>query len=208
MVLVSHIYKFIYIKNYKVAGSSVESFFGKFCKKPKTKYSYSDNRKQDINSCGILGSTGIYVKKYHKWYNHMDAKKIRKNLGSMIFNKYIKFCVVRNPYDVIVSSYFYKKIKEPFKQYAKKYTNSNFKRYSINNKSVCNYYIRYEHLKEDIIKMCKILNITNYNINNLPHHKNKFRNKSISYKKYYDEKTRRIVYKNNIEEFKLFGYTF
>ena len=29
MVLVSHKYKFIYIKNVKVAGTSVESFFGK-----------------------------------------------------------------------------------------------------------------------------------------------------------------------------------
>ena len=29
MVLVSHKYKFIYIKNKKVAGSSVESFFWK-----------------------------------------------------------------------------------------------------------------------------------------------------------------------------------
>jgi hypothetical protein len=208
MVLVSHKYRFIYIKNSKVAGSSVESFFGKFCKNPKTKYSYSDNRKQIISSYGILGSTGIYVKKNDKWYNHMNALKIRKNLGSMIFNKYIKFCVVRNPYDVIVSSYFYKKIKEPFKQYARKFKKSNLRTYSINNKSVCNYYIRYEHLKEDIIKMCEILNITNYNINSLPHHKSNYRNKKLSYKKFYDEETRKIVYKKHIKEFKLFGYTF
>lgn len=30
MVLISHKYKFIYIKNRKVAGSSIQSFFGKY----------------------------------------------------------------------------------------------------------------------------------------------------------------------------------
>jgi hypothetical protein len=34
MVLVSYLHKFIYIKNAKVAGTSVEAFFEKYCVKP------------------------------------------------------------------------------------------------------------------------------------------------------------------------------
>lgn len=35
MVLVSHRFQFIYIKNRKVAGTSVEAFFEKYCDEPK-----------------------------------------------------------------------------------------------------------------------------------------------------------------------------
>ena len=46
MVLVSHRYKFIYIKNRKVAGSSVESFFGKYCQNPNKEYAYTKESSQ------------------------------------------------------------------------------------------------------------------------------------------------------------------
>ncbi len=38
-----------------------------------------------------------------------------------------------------------------------------------------NYYIRYDCLEEDIIKLCEILKITDYNINLLSKHKFTFR---------------------------------
>ena len=49
MVLISHKYKFIYIKNVKVAGTSVESFFGQFlCKIPKIPIIFFINKKQKL----------------------------------------------------------------------------------------------------------------------------------------------------------------
>ena len=56
MVLVSHKYKFIYIKNMKVAGSSVESFFGKYCQDPNKEYNYSDIIDESIDKYGIIGA--------------------------------------------------------------------------------------------------------------------------------------------------------
>ena len=56
MVLVSHRYKFIYIKNEKVAGSSVESFFGKFCVGPDFNYTYEDDIPGKESKYGILGT--------------------------------------------------------------------------------------------------------------------------------------------------------
>ena len=50
MVLVSHRYNFIYIKNKKVAGSSVESFFGKYCCDPSSNYLYTDKIDESINT--------------------------------------------------------------------------------------------------------------------------------------------------------------
>ena len=58
MVLVSHKYKFIYIKNRKVAGSSVESFFRRFCIDPKKEYNYNDDISEHVDEFGIIGSKG------------------------------------------------------------------------------------------------------------------------------------------------------
>ena len=77
MVLISHEYKFIYIKNKKVAGSSIESFFGQFCINPeKSTYNFNDSIKQSIDDYGIIGSRLEGVNKTDIWKNHISAKEI------------------------------------------------------------------------------------------------------------------------------------
>jgi hypothetical protein len=207
MVLVSHKYKFIYIKNEKVAGSSVESFFGSFCQNPEKIYNYDDTIMQSIDNYGIIGSRLEGVQKEDIWKNHINATEIKRRLGNDIFSKYFKFAVIRNPYDTIVSYYYWDKSKLPFKEYAENKIIYNLDRCSIDNESVCDYYIRYENLLEDIVNVCKLLNIDNYDINNLPKHKTNIRPKD-NYKDYYDEETRIKVYNNNEGIFKKFGYDF
>ena len=85
---------------------------------------------------------------------------------------------------------------------------SQFRRYSIKGKSVCDYHIRYEHLHEDIVELCKILNITNYDIKDLPNFKSEVRDKSKHYSQFYDDETKKLVYEKCKEEFELFGYKF
>lgn len=143
----------------------------------------------------------------------MSATKIKKHKKKE-FDKYLKFCVVRNPYDTAVSQYFWKNKNnryKSFKHFIKEYfihAPSQFKRYSINRKSVCDYHIRYEHLHEDIVELCKILNITNYDLKDLPNFKSGFRDKSKHYSQFYDDETKKLVYEKCKEEFELFNYTF
>jgi hypothetical protein len=243
MVLVSHLYKFIYFKNYKVASSSVESFFGQFCVEPSTKssYTFQDNHCGMITTYGISGH-GIPINNQNipynihlnlsLWLNHRSAADIKEMVGGDIFNTYIKFCVVRNPYDSMVSSYYWDKnkfnISCDFKEYCKTYhtrmikeytiytytewiewyNRNNLNRLLINNDPVCNYYIRYENLKEDIIILLHKLGITEYDINALPTHKSNIRPKDDHYQYYYDDETREIVYHLFKKEFELFNYTF
>ena len=206
MVLVSHKYKFIYIKNRKVAGTSIESFFGKYCQCPNKEYHYNHKINESIDEFGIIGSRlnggkGI-------WFNHKPAKLIKKDLGDDIFNQYIKFCVIRNPYDKMVSRYFYDKSEEKFENFVKHKNVSNIDIHSINGNSVCDYYIRYENLEEGIIELCKKLGIEDYNINNLPKHNSTERVDKYHYSKFYNEETRKIVYENHKDEFELFGYNY
>lgn len=212
MVLVSHKYKFIYFKNKKVAGSSVESFFGKYCQDPSKEYKYTDAMDESIDKFGIIGAR-LSGKKNGKningaWDGHKSAALIKKDLANNIFDKYIKFCVIRNPYDKMVSKYFWKKSKKSFNDFAKHTNVNSMSIHSIDDNSVCDYYIRYEKLEEDIIELCKKLGIEDYDINNLPKHKSERRKDKSHYSKFYDEETRRIVYKNHKKEFELFGYKF
>lgn len=219
MVLVSHKYKFIYIKNRKVAGSSVESFFGKYCVDPKYNYKYVDDIPGKNSKFGILGTRKDDKSnwKMQRWFDngHVEAKMIRKKLGFNRFNSYIKFCVVRNPYDKMVSLYFYNKSRKKissnmtFKQFVKSGKKcNNFRVHSIRNISTCKYFIRYETLQDDVKKMCKILKIKKFDIDNLPSHKNNTNRDSKSYRNYYDEETKRIVRLGHGKEFSLFGYKF
>jgi hypothetical protein len=212
MVLVSHVYKFIYLKNVKVAGTSIESFFAQFCIAPADKATYNFPNKQNeiISEYGILGERGG---KFTTWYGHKDAAAIKTDLGNKIFDKYLKFCVVRNPYDAVVSHYFFKKTNDDFKTYVKNFKNgnhpaSNLPRLFLNNLPVCDFYIRYENLIEDTHKLLKLLGITDYNIEDMPTHKTNHNPHTKSYKDYYDDETKEIVRKLFEKEIDFFKYEF
>jgi len=213
MVLVSHIYKFIYFKNHKVAGSSVESFFGQYCIDPlkKESYNFQDVQDEQISEYGIIGNR--LNGKVTIWNNHKGAEEIKRDLGSETFNNYFKFCVVRNPYDLVVSSFFWKQhisgLKCDFKTYCRNYKilNGNTSVMFIDNTPICQYYIRYENLKDDIITVLKMLDIRDYDISQLPKHKSGINPKDKPFKEYYDKETKEIVKTIFKKEIDLFNYS-
>ena len=132
-------------------------------------------------------------------------------VGADVFNSYFKFCIVRNPYDKMVSAYFFKvdsgNFKGTFKEFCKSGNNAyNLNRYSIDNVPQCDFYIRFEKLVKHTKKVCKMLNIKRSV--KLPDYKSGHRPKNKHYSKYYDEETKRIVYKLHKKEFLMFGYKF
>jgi hypothetical protein len=215
MVLVSHRYKFIYLKNYKVAGSSVETFFRQFCIDPAEPYSYVYETDKQESEYGIVGSTILPADE--TWFNHKHASDIKRDIGDEIFNSYLKFCVVRNPYDVMVSAFFWersiKRIERnlDFKTYCinyqPTYNRSNVSRILLDGTPVCNVYMRFENLKEDIIALCDRLGITDYDINKLPKHKTNIRLRA-PYQEFYDDEIKEIVSNHFKTEIEMFGYTF
>ena len=261
MVLVSHRYNFIYLKNYKTAGSSVESFFQQFCIDPsqQSSYTFEDNTDESITQYGIV-SRRNYIKhdnssnkipltedqishsksvveyiKYKTnirsndntlptnelvWYNHKYVFDVKEDLGDNMFNNYKKFCSVRNPYDVIVSSYYWDKYIhntiDDFKEYCIKYCKNlsihpfrnDIKRVFLDDIPVCDYYIRFENLKEDVEMILQKLGITDYDIEKFPCHKSNIRPKNTPYQSFYDNETKELVYNTYKNIIDYFGYTF
>jgi hypothetical protein len=103
-MIISHKYKFIFIRPTKVASTSVEINLAKQCGEkdiitPSTKYSSSSDESKypDLSR--------NYKKKGFR--KHMTPKEIKKRVGPNIWNKYYKVTIVRNPYDHVVSRYWW-----------------------------------------------------------------------------------------------------
>lgn len=209
-MLISHRYKFIYIKNRKVAGTSIEAFFERYCLSPEQEITHASKHERTayISSHGIIGSR--QTKSRGKWFGHLPASAIQTYIGKKAFNRYYKFCVVRNPWDKVVSHYRSRgtKYKEriSFEQHVHITKNLDWWIYTINNTPVCNFYIRFENLEEGIRKVTKKLGISNYIKYSLPTYKQRL--EKVDYKIFYTQKTQNIVARQYKDEIKLFSYTF
>ena len=88
-MIISHKYKFIFIKNAKVGGSSFEK-----CIKP------------------YLGNEDIIIdpsvkKSSNNLVSHDTIENVQKCLDPIVFQNYFKFCIERDPFEKVLSSYFF-----------------------------------------------------------------------------------------------------
>jgi len=203
-MFISHKYKTIFIHIQKTGGDSVENIFRKKNRRLITRISLPSE---------ILRTKHCYIS---DMYNVVDKK---------ILNSYTKFCVVRNPFDRMVSWYSMFKHKTGVFNDVMSAVNNNtntfrdfillpnkdlFHRFyvnqidyiSINNKIFVDEILMFENLNEDF-------NIFKQKINfkaTLPHKNKSIREKD--YRKYYDDELIEIVYKRFKKDFDYFNYTF
>ena len=99
-------------------------------------------------------------KKRLKFYNHMPAALVKKRLGESIWETYTKVAIIRNPFDYMVSSFFWElktkknKFNLNFEEYVLKKGKklfANDKIYKINNENIINHMIRYDRLEQDML---------------------------------------------------------
>lgn len=92
-MIISHQYQFIFIKNGKTAGTSIEVFLSRMCSPT------------DVVT-PIFPPVETHLPRNHEgFYNRMTGAEIRERLGDPIWNRYFKFCVERNPWDKAISYY-------------------------------------------------------------------------------------------------------
>lgn len=215
-MLISHKKEFIFIKTQKTAGTSVESFFEKYCM-PDGEWTFSQGRAEYDTSTGIIGYRGPdakIIKPY--WCNHLDAKTIKSRVRDEIWEKYFKFTVIRNPYDRIVSLFCHVKRKEQFKdknEFISQFRSfvqvphlqSDRGMYTINDKLAVDYVIRFEDLRNGIHEVCNKLAIP-FDKNRIPHLKPSAIARDIPFNELYDERRQAVMKRKFKFEIETFGY--
>ena len=101
-MIVNHKYKFIFIKSFKTAGTSLEIALSKFCGDEDILTPIVEKDEKLRSNLNFIGPQN-----YGDMEEHMTASEIKKKLGNKMFNNYFKFVVVRNPYDQIISAFYW-----------------------------------------------------------------------------------------------------
>jgi len=98
-VIVSHRYRFVFIKTYKTAGTSLELTLGSLCGADDV-ITPLDNHPLDDQ----VDLTDHHPRNYGEWsYNHMSARAVKARIGPAIWANYFTFAVERNPWDKALS---------------------------------------------------------------------------------------------------------
>lgn len=148
---------------------------------------------------------------------HQVAHKIRRNLGEEKFDKYFKFSIVRNPWDRMVSTYFYRLKRRytssdvTFEEFVRDFdqheraVHFRFSQtkwlYDADGKLLMDRVLRFENLPKGFKGVCRKLKVGAA----LPHI-NKSNHKS--YKSYYTPELRKLVAKRYQDDIENFGYSF
>jgi hypothetical protein len=217
-MIISHKYKFIFIKTHKTAGTAIEVYLSQFCDKndiltpiyPKVKNHIPRNYK---GKWIIESTTGVKRIIPLKLSNHLSAKSIKNRIPAKYWNEYYKFSVERNPWDKVVSKFFMDRainnVKLPFNDYVKKQKNFpiNYPLYMDNDNLIIDKVIKYENLLNELNGIFNLLKIPfNMSLNN--NAKGNYRPKNLNYKIMYNNEIKNIIYNEFIKEIEFHNYAF
>ncbi|MEN7550985.1 sulfotransferase family 2 domain-containing protein [Rapidithrix thailandica] len=207
-MLISHSKKFIFVHNFKVAGTSIRGALEKYTYKcmPQVK------RMEKI----------LYLLGYYPWIftddfeQHSLARELRGQLPRKIFRKYYKFGFVRNPWDWQVSHYTYICKSPHHYQYDLIRNMSGFEEYihwrvndclelqkdffyDTDGTCLVDFIGKFENLSQDFTTICQAIKVKS----ELPHLN---KSKSSKYLNFYTPETIDLVYEAYQPDIKLFGY--
>ncbi len=219
-MLVSHIHRFIFSKTSKTAGTSVESYFERFCLADPNE-PIVEHREEYVSEFGIVGARSPTAGPHTAtWWNHMPLGQIKRQLDPDIFDNYFKFSCVRNPFDRAVSFYFWltasrmitlpDTLPHPLrfeKWLERRGFGTDRSKYCIKGKFVMDDIIRYESLLSDMERICGKLGLP-WEPEWLPKFKARSRPAGSSVAEMYTPKSRALVEAECKFELDLFGYRF
>ena len=210
----SHVHRFIFLKTRKTAGTSIELALARVCGPDDTITSLSPQDEHERVSAGILGPQNFEAPPLHRRaFNHMPAKMARRAVGPRVWRRYFTFSVERNPWDAVVSAYFWSfrdKPAPPFDEWVlgPQVDNlaKNSQMYRIHGEIAVNRILRYESLTDEISGLWRDLELPG--TPQLPHAKSSTRPRGATYRSMYTDASRERVHTAFVGAITDLGYEF
>ena len=232
-MILSHKHKFIYIKTYKTASTSIETALSHIlgeqdvitpASEELQHHRFEARQAQNYRLDHPAVPRRPLLKRllrrperyYHPsvgYYEHMPAWRVKTYVGDRVWGDYYKFSFERNPWDRQVSFFHYKNKNRTtpfsFEKFLERPKNSyveNFDLYSIDDEVAMDFVGKYENLEEDFRKIIRTIGLVNdvtLPVTNV--------SKSVDakpYRAFYNDKSRRLIAKWYRREIELFGYEF
>ncbi len=227
-MIVSHRYKFIFIKTHKTAGSSMETALGPLCGPDDIVTPMESNAGTSIprnfHEPHLLGRTYASSRLLRKcidrhspllgnwFYEHIPAVRVRELVGEDIWNSYHKFCYERNPWAKVVSYYHWKTLGQgrqlpTFKTYVTEKTHRlplDARLYFDGGQCLMDEVLDFDTFHLSFPALCKRLGIPYDGV--MPREKTHISRQPVDYRGYYDDETRAVVADSFSREIRLMGY--
>lgn len=231
-MIVSHKYRFIFLKTTKTGGTSVEVALSKYCggddiitpifpKDENMRRQLGFQGPQNFNLPFTFSASGLfnlirYARRRKRlcFFNHMTAEQVKPFLPKDVWKNYFKFTIERNPWDRVVSLYFWRFPREEisFSEFLKlPHHLDDLKRtgvylYSIDGKTAVDRVYRYEDLQGAIGDVAKRVGLPEIPL--LPHAKRRPCKAERHYSSMYTEKEVELVREKFKDEIERHGYTY
>lgn len=213
-VIASHAHRFIFTKTRKTAGTSVEIALSKVCG-PDDIITLISPEDEDLRKA----SGGRGPQNYQspplprKAFNHMSARLARDAVGPEVWRSYFKFAIERNPWDAVVSLYYWKYKDRPqlpdFEDYVHEVwieqLANNKRMYRIRGRIAVDRVLRYEWLADEFAEVWEHLGLPGKP--ELPYAKSQAR-PAGHYRELYTPASRERVREVFADTIEAFGYEF
>lgn len=182
-MIISHSRRFIFIKTKKTAGTSLEIALSKYCTREdvlaplvdcdeKTRQEFSglgaQNHQKPFRRANFSERVRMLASReaVAEYREHLAAVDARALVGPEVWDSYFKFTVVRNPFDRMISRYFWSRSLgkpqrwnvENFNQYLRyfpEHINENWNIYTAADEIMVDAAVRYENLEDDLAEVSR-----------------------------------------------------
>lgn len=229
-MIISHKHKFIFIKTRKTAGTSLEIALSSICDKDDIITTITPEDEIKRKELGFTSAQNYHIplRKYKRsdlsnlitkgqlaiYYSHMPAQEIKDYIGHNIWNSYYKFCFERNPFDKVVSHYYWinstlsEKYDSIYEYMCDGYLSriKGYDLYAINKMIAVNDVFKYEDLANALKTISDRLNLNK--VLTLPAYKAKsqYRKDKRNYREILTDKEKEIIEIAFAREIKLLRY--